>query len=107
MNQHTPVSFHLQVTQQASQGTVHSQCLQTEFGEVCLAKPGEQSPAQAVSEGTERVAADTAANHLRTEFGEVRLVPQPESAGSQPTDSGKISLRPSFAEHWSYGALQA
>ena len=87
------MSFSPQVTQQSSPGTGHDQCLQTEFGEVCFARPGEQRPPQAVSEGTKGVAADTAADHLSTEFGEVRLVHQPESAGSQPTESGKPCLR--------------
>ena len=79
-----------QVTQQAGQGTGHSQCLHTAFGEACLVKPGEESPSLPASEGTKGVAADT--DSLITEFGEVKLVSPPESSGSRPTESGKIRL---------------
>ena len=96
--------FSVQVTQQSTVGAGHSQCLQTEFGEVCLVRAGEQSLPQPFFQGSKGVAAAAAAKTLKTEFEEVKLVHPAQPKGSLPTEFGEVEVT---GEHcWHYRVLQ-
>ncbi len=80
----------MQAAQQPDKHAGHSQCLQTEFGQVCCAQPGGQKPFHpVVFEGVRGV---EAVDHLSTEFGDVKLE-DPETLRSVQTEFGEVNYR--------------
>jgi len=79
----------MQAAQQPDKHAGHSQCLQTEFGQVCCAQSGGQKPFQpVVFEGVRGV---EAVDHLSTGFGDVKFE-DPETLRSVQTEFGEVII---------------
>jgi len=79
----------MQAAQQPDKHASHSQCLQTEFGQICCAQPFGQKPFQpVVFEGVRGV---EAVDHLSTKFGDVKFE-DPETLRSVQTEFGEVTI---------------